>query len=81
MNIRSFATLAAVILCVVFGVLRFQPSAAADEVVKSQRLLYVAAPGIRDYLQYGGHGVLVFDIDHGHKFVRRGDFGAVTSSR
>ncbi len=36
-----------------------------------QRLLYVAAPGIRDYLEFGGHGVLVFDIDHGHRFVRR----------
>ena len=36
-----------------------------------QRLLYVAEPGIRDYLEYGGHGVLVYDIDHGHKLVRR----------
>src|SRR5690349_8913960 len=36
-----------------------------------QRFLYVAAPGIRDYLEYGGHGVIVFDIDHGHKFVKR----------
>ena len=36
-----------------------------------RRLLYVATPGIRDELQYGGHGLLVFDIDHGHKFVKR----------
>jgi hypothetical protein len=36
-----------------------------------QRRLYVAVPGIRDYLEYGGHGILVFDIDHGHKFVKR----------
>src|SRR4051794_37715479 len=35
------------------------------------RFLYVAEPGIRDYLEFGGHGVLVFDIDHGHKFVKR----------
>jgi DNA-binding beta-propeller fold protein YncE len=35
------------------------------------RYLYVATPGIRDYLEYGGHGVLVYDIDHGHKLVRR----------
>lgn len=28
-----------------------------------QRLLYVAAPGIRDYLEYGGHSMLVFDVD------------------
>ena len=36
-----------------------------------RRLLYVAEPGIRDYLEYGGHGLLVFDIDHGHRFVKR----------
>ncbi len=35
------------------------------------RFLYVAVPGIRNYLERGGHGVLVFDIDRGHKFVRR----------
>ena len=35
------------------------------------RYLYVAAPGVRDILEYGGHGVLVFDIDDGHRFVRR----------
>src|SRR5262245_15834059 len=37
----------------------------------NRRLLYVAVPGIRDYLERGGHGVLVFDVDHGHTFVRR----------
>ncbi|MEX2188771.1 MAG: hypothetical protein WD875_18320 [Pirellulales bacterium] len=36
-----------------------------------QRLLYVASPGVRDYVEWGGHGVLVFDIDGGHKFVKR----------
>ena len=36
-----------------------------------RRLLYVAAPGIRNYLEYGGHGILVFDIDRGHRFVKR----------
>jgi DNA-binding beta-propeller fold protein YncE len=36
-----------------------------------RRLLYVATPGIRNYLEYGGHGLLVFDIDHGHKFLKR----------
>ena len=33
--------------------------------------LYVATPGIRNYLGYGGHGIAVFDIDNGHKFVKR----------
>src|ERR1044071_6021575 len=36
-----------------------------------RRLLYVAVPGIRDYLEYGGHGLLVFDIDNNHKFIQR----------
>src|ERR1051325_8266347 len=36
-----------------------------------QRRLYVATPGIRGYLEYGGRGIVVFDIDHGHKFVKR----------
>ncbi|MDB6109250.1 MAG: hypothetical protein JWR69_1000 [Pedosphaera sp.] len=44
---------------------------AADSAARERKLLYVAEPGIRDYLEYGGHGVLVFDIDHGHRFVRR----------
>ena len=37
----------------------------------SGHYLYVATPGIRDYLGYGGHGLLVFDIDNDHKFVKR----------
>ncbi len=35
------------------------------------RRLYVAAPGIRNYLEYGGHGLLVFDVDAGHRFLKR----------
>jgi hypothetical protein len=37
----------------------------------TQRLLYVAVPGVRDYLEYGGHGLLVFNIDKNHQFVKR----------
>ncbi len=36
-----------------------------------RNLLYVACPGVRNYLEYGGHGLLVFDIDHDHRFVKR----------
>ena len=46
-------------------------SLAQAEDAAVRRLLYVAAPGVRNYLEYGGHGVLVFDIDAGHKFVKR----------
>ena len=37
----------------------------------AHRRLYVAEPGIRNYLEYGGHGLLVFDIDNGHRFLKR----------
>ncbi len=48
-------------------------AAAADEPASAAitRRLYVAEPGIRNYLEYGGHGVIVYDIDHGHRFLRR----------
>jgi DNA-binding beta-propeller fold protein YncE len=36
-----------------------------------KRYLYVATPGIRDYLGFGGHGILVFDINNNHRFVKR----------
>ena len=38
---------------------------------QEKRYLYVVAPGIRNYLEFGGAGILVFDIDHGHRFVKR----------
>lgn len=44
---------------------------------EERRLLYVAVPGIRNLLEYGGHGLLVFDIDHGHKFVKRIPTGGI----
>lgn len=44
---------------------------AAELDVSRQQLLYVASPGVRDILEWGGHGVLVFDINDGHRFVKR----------
>ncbi|HUS05818.1 MAG TPA: hypothetical protein VMZ52_05970 [Bryobacteraceae bacterium] len=44
---------------------------AAPPSAKVQHLLYVASPGLRNYPEYGGVGVLVFDIDNGYKFVKR----------
>ena len=46
-------------------------SIAAASPVAVKHYLYVAVPGIRDYLGYGGHGILVFDIDNNHRFVKR----------
>ncbi len=36
-----------------------------------QHFLYVANPGTRNYVEYGGVGISVFDIDNGYKFVKR----------
>lgn len=45
--------------------------ATAQTASKTRHYLYVATPGIRDYLGYGGHGLLVFDMDDHHRFVKR----------
>jgi hypothetical protein len=48
------------------------PTTRAEKGPTGERhFLYVAAPGIRDYLEFGGAGILVFDMDNGHAFVRR----------
>jgi hypothetical protein len=36
-----------------------------------RRLLYIAVPGIRNYVEYGGVGVLVYDIGNSYRFVKR----------
>lgn len=36
-----------------------------------RHLLYVAVPGVRNYVEYGGMGVIVYDISAGHRFVKR----------
>lgn len=36
-----------------------------------RHLLYVTEPGIRSDVEWGGVGILVFDMDHGHRFLKR----------
>jgi DNA-binding beta-propeller fold protein YncE len=55
------------LLGIVASMLAANAALAAD----LERRLYVAVPGIRNYLEYGGHGLLVYDIDHGHKLLNR----------
>jgi enamine deaminase RidA (YjgF/YER057c/UK114 family)/DNA-binding beta-propeller fold protein YncE len=62
--VYRFSTLVPLVLLLVV------PSPAAD-VPPTQRHLYVVCPGIRNYPEFGGAGILVFDIDAGHKFVKR----------
>src|SRR3954454_1344231 len=49
----------------------FATHTSAQEPKKRHSLLYVVAPGIRNYLEFGGAGILVFDMDDDHRFVRR----------
>jgi DNA-binding beta-propeller fold protein YncE len=39
--------------------------------LKDGRYLYVVCPGIRNYLEFGGAGIVVYDIDNGHKLIKR----------
>jgi hypothetical protein len=41
------------------------------------RLLYVACPGLRNYMEYGGHGLVVFDIDDNYRFLKRIPIGGL----
>ena len=74
---RLFALRRAAILTVVLFLLPGYTQAAAQDNSSAKRFLYVASPGVRNYLEYGGHGVLVFDIDDGHKFVKRIPAGGI----
>ena len=38
---------------------------------KEKHYLYAASPGIRNYVEYGGIGIVVFDIDDNYRPVRR----------
>lgn len=51
--------------------LNHNPASAFARPAAVKRYLYVAVPGIRDYLGYGGHGILVFDMNNNHRFVKR----------
>ncbi len=40
-------------------------------VANTRKYLYVAVPGVRNYLEYGGHGILVYDMENDHRLVKR----------
>ena len=43
----------------------------AQRTAADRHLLYVAVPGVRNYAEFGGVGVLVYDIANGHRLVKR----------
>jgi hypothetical protein len=64
-------SMAALVLLVLAFTVRVEASPTASPGASPRHLLYVAVPGIRDEAKSGGAGILVFDIDHDHQFVRR----------
>jgi hypothetical protein len=46
-------------------------SVATGSAQQPQRFLYAAVPGVGNQVNHGGVGILVFDIDHGHKLIKR----------
>ena len=66
---RSGAALSS---CLLPAVLARRGRQSADTTPRSeQHLLYVAEPGIRNYVEWGGVGILVYDIADGFRLVRR----------
>jgi DNA-binding beta-propeller fold protein YncE len=74
-SVKSIGFLSAVVLWRVFLCFPLtraeEPTPPAKNLARVHRFLYVAEPGIRNDLQYGGYGILVFDMDGGHRFVKR----------
>lgn len=44
---------------------------AQEKTARQRHYLYVVEPGIRNYVEFGGAGILVFDMDNSYKFVKR----------
>jgi DNA-binding beta-propeller fold protein YncE len=66
MRRREFLATAAGVLATPVATIARAAASAAE-----RRFIYVAVPGIRNYVQYGGVGILIYDIDAGYKFVKR----------
>jgi DNA-binding beta-propeller fold protein YncE len=65
-----FRTRASVVALLALGAC-FASARAASSTGGEHNYLYVASPSLGRQLERGGHGVLVFDIDDNHKFVKR----------
>ncbi|MGB8474629.1 MAG: hypothetical protein WCE61_11155 [Candidatus Acidiferrum sp.] len=68
LTVRAILAVALICAAIVTAPCLQQSALAAQN--ESHRL-YVAVPGIRNYLQYGGVGILVYDMDHGYKLLER----------
>ena len=65
---RRFVVALVALLAAAASVRAERPQDTGD---KERSFLYVAVPGIRNYVEFGGIGLVVFDRDDGYKFVKR----------
>src|SRR5690606_8423109 len=65
-----FSILAALLLFLAIAA-AWLPVSKADHITEVKQYLYVAVPGIRNYLEYGGHGILVYDMADNYRLVKR----------
>ena len=70
MNLKSRTSLPILLGIVLMAIVGWSPVSRHNK-SRVNKYLYVVVPGIRDYLEYGGHGILVYDISDNYKLVKR----------
>lgn len=70
MNLKSRTSLPILLGIVLMAIVGWSPVSRHNN-SRVNKYLYVVVPGIRDYLEYGGHGILVYDISDNYKLVKR----------
>src|SRR5215467_5569438 len=67
MNVRRSAVLLFFLLSPIY----LLGSRDRQEAAEEMHLLYVGVPGVRNDLEYGGVGILIYDMEAGYKFIKR----------
>jgi DNA-binding beta-propeller fold protein YncE len=70
-KVRPSRRFAATLLALLAATAAARAEKPQDTGGSERSFLYVAVPGIRNYVEFGGIGLLVFDRDDGYKFVKR----------
>jgi len=70
-RVRSARRLAAAFVALLAATAPARAEKPQDTGNRERSFLYVAVPGIRNYLEFGGIGLIVFDRDDGYRFVKR----------
>src|SRR5881227_3703056 len=65
------ATVKRIVSCLVLLLVAAPPLTAQQSKGKERHYLYVVEPGVRNYTEFGGAGIIVYDMDNDHKFVKR----------